>query len=190
MATETAISALSSPQEKLLLRLLSTADNLHRMFQQRLRPFGLTPTQYNVLRILRAASGPGLTGLTCSAIGRSMVTPVPDITRLLARMKAQHLIRQQRDKTDRRVVWTFITKNGLDLLATLDATMERAPRELFRALDCQQVNQLSLLLEQVMGGHGCPMGSPTHSKGALPAHLTGPISAAKRPGTIPPRPTE
>lgn len=177
MASEAPQSAFSSPQERLLLRLLSTADNLHRLFQQRLRLFGLTLTQYNVLRILRAAPDPGL---TCSAIGRSMITPVPDITRLLARLQTQRLIAQQRDKTDRRVVWTHITTTGLDLLAKLDATVDQAPRELFRTLSCQQVNELSLLLEQVMRGHGCQLAEPP------PVSL----SAAKRPAPTPPHQAE
>jgi hypothetical protein len=45
----------------------------------------LTSTQYNVLRILRGAQPQGL---ACAAIGSRMITAEPDITRLLARLKA------------------------------------------------------------------------------------------------------
>ncbi len=103
----------SSPEEEALLNLMRTADCLQRAFQRMSREWGVTSTQYNVLRILR---GSHPHGLTCSAIGERMITAEPDITRLLARLKALKLIRQQRDRHDRRVVWTQISDAGLDLL--------------------------------------------------------------------------
>ena len=51
---------------------------------QKTRGWGLTATQYNVLRILRGAEPKGL---TCAAIGARMIAAEPDITRLLARLK-------------------------------------------------------------------------------------------------------
>jgi DNA-binding MarR family transcriptional regulator len=133
----------SSPQEEVLLTLMRTADCLHRAFQQRLKPFGLTVTQYNVLRILRGA---GTRGLTCTAIGRMMITPVPDITRLLARLQAQNLLSQQRDSQDRRIVWTHISEEGFEILRKLDAIVERTPRELLQRLSCDEVGELTRLL--------------------------------------------
>jgi DNA-binding MarR family transcriptional regulator len=133
----------SSPQEEVLLTLMRTADCLHRAFQHRLKPFGLTVTQYNVLRILRSA---GSKGLTCTAIGRMMITPVPDITRLLARLQAQDLLSQQRDSQDRRILWTHISERGLEILSKLDAIVERTPRELLQRLNGEEVSELTRLL--------------------------------------------
>src|SRR5882757_8054393 len=113
----------SSPQEEALLNIIRSADCLHRAFQQRLKPFGLTATQYNALRILRGAHS---TGLTCSAIGNMMITPEPDITRLLARLKAQKLVSQRRDQHDRRIVWTHISAQGREVLAKLDGVVDEA----------------------------------------------------------------
>ncbi len=103
----------SSVEEETLLNLLRTADCLQRAFQHKSRDWGVTSTQYNVLRILRGAHPQGL---TCTQIGDRMITADPDITRLLARLKALKLIRQQRDRNDRRVVWTQISDQGLELL--------------------------------------------------------------------------
>jgi DNA-binding MarR family transcriptional regulator len=139
----------SSPQEEVLLSMMRTSDFLHRAFQQRLRPFGLTVTQYNVLRILRGA---GAAGLTCSAIGRMMITQVPDITRLLARLQAQGHLTQQRDSKDRRVLWTHITETGLDVLAKLDVIVDATPRELLSALTCEEVRELTRLLAKARSG--------------------------------------
>jgi DNA-binding MarR family transcriptional regulator len=135
----------SSPQEEALLTLMRSADCIHRAFQQRLKPFGLTATQYNVLRILRGARP---NGLTCSAIGRMMITPEPDITRLLSRLKAQKLLTQSRDKSDRRVVWTRISEAGLNVLEKLDGIVEQAPKDILKGLNCTEVAQLTNLLQK------------------------------------------
>jgi DNA-binding MarR family transcriptional regulator len=144
LGSEQALS-FSSPEEEALLNLMRSADCLHRAMQLRLKPAGLTMTQFNVLRILRAARP---SGLTCSAIGRRMITPEPDITRLLSRLKAQKLLRQQRDLNDRRVVWTHITAQGLEVLSRLDRVVEQTPRELLGRLNREDLRALTSLLQK------------------------------------------
>ena len=134
----------SSLEEEALLNAMRTADCLHRAFARTARGWGITSTQYNVLRILRGARP---RGLTCSAIGSRMITAEPDITRLLGRLKAQKLIRQQRDRDDRRVVWTQIAEAGLALLAEMDPAVEAAPRELLGHMESRQLRALIDLLE-------------------------------------------
>jgi DNA-binding MarR family transcriptional regulator len=134
----------SSAEEETFLNLLRTADCLDRAFQKTSRAWGVTSTQYNVLRILRGAQPQGL---TCSAIGDRMITAEPDITRLLARLKALKLIRQQRDRQDRRVVWTQISEAGLELLRQMDPTVRRTPQKLLGHLSERDLADLTRLLE-------------------------------------------
>lgn len=134
----------SSVEEETLLNIMRTADCLHRAFQRRTRDWSVTSTQYNVLRILR---GSHPEGLTCSDIGRRMITADPDITRLLARLKTNKLIRQQRDRHDRRVVWTEISAVGLDLLRQMDPVVKRTPKELLGHLGEGELAELTRLLE-------------------------------------------
>ncbi len=134
----------SSLEEEALLNLLRTSDCLHRAFQRRSRDWGVTSTQYNVLRILRGAQPEGL---TCSAIGDRMITAEPDITRLLRRMKTLKLICQHRDLRDRRVVWTQISPPGLELLRKMDPEIQNAPRELLGHLNEAELTDLIRLLE-------------------------------------------
>jgi len=140
----------SSPEEEALLNLLRTADCLQRALQRKIRTWGITSTQYNVLRILRGSQP---RGLTCSAIGDRMITAEPDITRLLARLRALKLIRQQRDKRDRRVVWTQISPAGLALLAETDPVVQDFPRELLGHLGSDQLATFIHLLE--LARHNC-----------------------------------
>lgn len=149
--------SFSSREEEALLNLMRTADLLQRGVQRKIRPWGITATQYNVLRILRGA---GAEGLACAAIGQRMITAEPDITRLLARLKALRLVRQRRDRQDRRVVCTQITEAGLGLLRSMDPMMERAPAELLGHMSHAQLSQLSRLLECAR----TPAKEPAHRK--------------------------
>jgi len=134
----------SSLEEEALLNLMRTSDCVNRAFQKRARHWGVTSTQYNVLRILRGAKPQGL---TCSAIGDRMITAEPDITRLLARMKTLKLIRQQRDRHDRRVLWTQISASGLELLKQMDPEILQTPKDLLGHLNRAELSEFVRLLE-------------------------------------------
>ena len=162
----------SSPQEEALLNLMRSADCLHRSMQQRLKPSGLTLSQFNVLRILRAAR-PG--GLTCSAMGRMMITPVPDITRLLARLKAQKLLYQQRDLQDRRVVWTRITPAGVETVSKLDSVVEQAPADLLKELAADELRELTRLLKKARCCGGKNSGMQASLTGKPPSLRSTPL---------------
>lgn len=134
----------SSIEEEVMLNLMRTSDTLHRVFHRIIRKWGITSTQYNVLRILRGAQPHGL---TCAAIGSRMITAEPDITRLLGRLKTLKLVRQHRDRNDRRVVWTQISEAGLELLKSTDPVIEQLPQELLGHLGQRDLTELIRLLE-------------------------------------------
>jgi DNA-binding MarR family transcriptional regulator len=134
----------SSIEEEALLNLIRTADCVNRAFHLAVRGWGVTSTQYNVLRILRGAHP---AALTCSEIGLRMIATDPDITRLLGRLKALKLIRQNRDRHDRRIVLTRISDAGLDLLKQMDPTVQRLPLEMLGNLSKTELGELIRLLE-------------------------------------------
>jgi DNA-binding MarR family transcriptional regulator len=136
----------ASAEEEALLNLLRTADFVERSIQRRTRAWGITSTQYNVLRILRGA---GPHGLTCNAIGERMIAAEPDITRLLSRLKALKLIRQRRDPRDRRVVRTQIAEPGLALLRKMDPEFRSTPKEMLAHLSRAEIAETIRLLEKV-----------------------------------------
>jgi DNA-binding MarR family transcriptional regulator len=114
-----------SLEQQAFLDLLRTAESLTYELAEALRPYGLTHTQYNALRILRGA---GEQGATCSEVSERMVTRVPDVTRLLDRLEAMGLIARARADADRRIVRTRITAQGLAILAGLDEPVLRLHR--------------------------------------------------------------
>jgi len=109
-----------------LVSILRTSAILEHQLGEALRPFGITPTQHNVLRILRGAGAAGLCG---REVAERMVARVPDVPRLLERMEAVRLVSRERDPADRRHVAARITRKGLDLLERVNpviAAVERA----------------------------------------------------------------
>ena len=131
-------------EAKVFVSLLRTADTLARDAEALLKPYGLSTTQYNVLRILRGA---GENGLGCSEVGAKLITRDPDITRLFDRMEARGVISRAREKEDRRVVKTRITAEGLRLLAELDEPVRQTHRQQFRHMREVQLRRLLALLE-------------------------------------------
>ena len=106
-----------SLEQEVYLSILRTASELSYAVDQFFRPFDITPSQYNVLRILRGA---GTDGLCRNEISERMVTPTPDMTRLLDRMEKTGWVTRERAEEDRRQVSTHITRSGMDLLARLE----------------------------------------------------------------------
>jgi DNA-binding MarR family transcriptional regulator len=133
-----------SAEEEVSLNLLRTAARLEHAVAEGLKPFGLTPTQYNALRILRGA---GDAGLCRNEVGARMLAPVPDATRLLDRLEAAGLISRHRGGDDRRFVTARITRAGIDLLAELDAPVERMHERLYGHMPKADLRRLAGLLE-------------------------------------------
>lgn len=134
----------SSREEEAFLNLGRTWETLLGRFAELLKQFQLTPTQYNMLRILRGA---GADGLTCSEASARMITAEPDVTRLLDRLEARKLIFRERSKADRRIVLTRITQQGLDLLTTIQRPAEKLLRRNLGHLGQQKLADLIATLE-------------------------------------------
>jgi len=133
-------------EEEVFLNIQRTADVMMQEVTDVLRPFGLSPTQYNILRILRGA---GDTGVTCKDIGARMITRDPDITRLLDRLERRNLLTRNRAKEDRRFVAIRITEEGRALLQELDQPIAAKQIALMRHLNQQEMNETIEMLERI-----------------------------------------
>jgi len=134
----------ASLEDEALVALQRTADGLDWQLSEMLKAHGLSPTQYNALRILRGA---GEEGRSCSEIAERMINRDPDITRLVDRLERRRLVVRSREGRDRRVMTTRITHAGLELLQSLDRPIEEFNRKLLGHLGEQQLRTLIKLLE-------------------------------------------
>ena len=132
-------------EEEVVLNLARTADRLYADTNRLFKAHGITPAQYNVLRILRGQGEP----LCCQEIASRMINQLPDITRLVDRLEGAGLAQRQRTSEDRRVVLTRITDRGLALLLELDEPALELHRCQLKHLSRAELAELNRLLVKV-----------------------------------------
>jgi DNA-binding MarR family transcriptional regulator len=135
-----------SLEQEALLSVVRTSADLMDRFELFLRPYGITGTQYNVLRILRGAEP---NGLCRNELRDRMLTRMPDVTRLLDRMEEAGLVERTRDSDDRRMVTSRITTKASQLLATLDVPVAENEKHFFSGISQDQIQTLIDVLEAV-----------------------------------------
>ena len=138
----------ASLEHEAILGLLRTAALFDHATDEALRPFGVTGTQFNVLRILRGAGDAGLCG---REIGERMINRVPDVPRLLERLEKAGLISRERDSNDRRHVTARISAAGLELLDAVGA-VSNPMEQRFKQLTQDQLRTLIDALDSVRAG--------------------------------------
>lgn len=137
---------IETPEERVLIALVRAAWATSAQSNAVVRKAGLSPSQYNVLRILRHA---GAEGLTRNGIGDRMVTRDPDLTRILSGLTQMRAVKNRRSSVDGRSRVSVITRRGRLLLIGLDDDVRRAAISSLSGLKPAQLQRLEGLLEAV-----------------------------------------
>jgi len=138
-----------SLEQEAALNLRKTCDTLAGLEAETFRPTELSPTQYNVLRILRGAGA----ALPCGEIAARMITREPDMTRLLDRLEKRGLLSRARQQSDRRVVKISITDKGRGVLEKLDDAVIDVHKRQLGHMAPAKLKKLIELLEQAREPH-------------------------------------
>ncbi|MEZ4455229.1 MAG: MarR family transcriptional regulator [Gemmatimonadales bacterium] len=149
MPTPAEAMGIETPEERVLIALVRAAWAASTRSNAVVRRAGLSPSQYNVLRILRHA---GTEGLSRNAIGERMVTRDPDLTRILSGLIRMRAVRDRRSPVDRRSRVSEITDHGRALLDTLDDDVRQAAISSLGGLEPAQLRRLETLLSAVRSG--------------------------------------
>jgi DNA-binding MarR family transcriptional regulator len=137
---------IGSIYEEAALEVLVTAERLKAESAEIFKDYDLTPTQYNVLRILRGAKEEGL---ACGEISDRMITRDSDITRVLDRLESRGLITRERQTADRRIVRAFISEKGLRIVNELDGPVPAWYSARLSGLNDGELKTLINLLEKI-----------------------------------------
>ena len=105
-------STFANNRIKALLNILYTANWISNHQNDFFKSFGISPQQYNILRILNGANG----SLKVQTIKERMIDRSPNATRLMDKLCAKKLIERIPCPEDRRVVHIEITEAGKKLL--------------------------------------------------------------------------
>jgi DNA-binding MarR family transcriptional regulator len=141
-----------SLEEEVYIAIRLTSQVMDQPWARYLRKTeGISPSQYNLLRILRGA---GADGRTMREIADRMINRDPDVTRLADGTVKLGLARRMRDTEDRRVVKLFITEKGLEMLTRLDQAVEVFLKQALGGLGPKRLQMLRDLLSHARAGFG------------------------------------
>ena len=138
-----------SPAVEAMLNLLVAADHVRAAIERVAAKFGITHSQYNVLRILRGA---GTEGLPRCEIAARMLERAPDVTRLLDRLEKQELVLRERSAEDKRHSLARISVKGLQMLEEIEPEIA-AETDLFgERLSFAECVALTSICEKIYDG--------------------------------------
>ena len=135
-------SRFESNRVKAFLNLIYTANWIASQQNTFFKPYGISPQQYNILRILRGASAP----LKVQTIKERMLERAPNATRLMDKLCDKSFIKRFNCEEDRRVVKIEITDSGLSLLELIDKEMKN---DYLDNLTEEEAGVLSDLLDKI-----------------------------------------
>ena len=136
-------SKFPSEKVKAFINIKYTANWLNSQENEFFKPFGISPQQFNILRILKGAGKP----IKVQQIKDRMIERAPNATRLMDKLCAKDLIERIPCPEDRRVVNIAITDNGLKLLAQIAESLPK--NDWLGKLSETEAAQLSDLLDKI-----------------------------------------
>ena len=144
---EELLSKFESEQQKAMLNVLFTANWLRSRQTAVYKPFGISPQQYNILRILRGAKG----RMNMNSVKERMIARAPNATRLTDKLIAKGLVERERCEEDRRVVYVRISPKGLDLLARIDVVNRSDMKDLIERVSEAEAEWTNRALDHMRG---------------------------------------
>ena len=137
-----------SPVIEAVFNLVVAADHVRARTDDVCEAFGISASQYNVLRILRGVHPDGHP--RCE-IARRMLERAPDITRLIDRLEAQDLVERDRSQSDRRLSISRITQKGLALLTRMTPRIRDLNIYFSERISRRDRRELSRICEGIYG---------------------------------------
>ena len=133
--------------KKTYLNILYTQNLITEEFNEILKPFDLSPEQFNVLRILR---GQNPSPATINLLKSRMLDKMSDTSRIVDRLVQKGLVVKESNAVDKRAVDIRISDKGLELLELMD--QEVSLSELISSnLTEQDATTLNDLLDKMRG---------------------------------------
>ena len=132
-------------EKKTLLNVMYTQNVISEKFNEILKPFDLSPEQFNVLRILRGQKG---NPANMSMIQERMIAKTSNTTRLVDKLLLKELVLREVCPNNRRKMEITITEKGLELLLQLDPLVEAHERAFSKNVSVEELELLNELLEK------------------------------------------
>ena len=135
-----------SEYQKLLLNVIFTGNWLNSQSIKSFKPFGVSPQQYNVLRILK---GQHPNAITVNQIAERMLDKNSNASRLVDKLVLKDLIKRETCKSDRRQMDVAITDKGLKLLTNMDKNIEHIDKLIESKIGVKDAEIVNSILDKI-----------------------------------------
>jgi len=143
---ELKMQKFSNEYQRAYLNIIFTANFLEAKMQQQLKAFNLTPSQFNVLRILRGQKGCPMNALS---IQERMIHRTSNVTRIIEKLVEKDLVTRQNRPDNRRMIDVAITGRGLELLQQADHLAVQAYKDMESVLNPEEAGRLGDWLDAI-----------------------------------------
>jgi DNA-binding MarR family transcriptional regulator len=138
----------ASEFQKMAVNIMFTSSWLNSGNIARFRPHGITPEQFNVLRILR---GSHPHKMRLADVTSRMIDKSSNCTRLVEKLRQKGLVTREICEGNRRQVDIGITDNGLLLLKKIDVQTASWVTQLKNVTQAE-AKEINRLLDKLRGG--------------------------------------
>lgn len=140
-------SSFVNEQHRFVTNLVYTAGWVQSTFARELKPFDISPQQFNILRILNAAGD----WLVMSEVKDGLLEKAPNATRLVDKLLKKTLIERKRSETDRRVVYVRISEGGRALFGEISQLENQVQHALQHHITAEEARLVSEILDKFRG---------------------------------------
>ncbi len=134
----------SSHREKAIVNLIYTQSWVSGKMKEHFAHFGITPKQYNILRILNGAKQP----VSIAYIRERLLDKLSDVSRIIDRLQGRGLVDKKPSKKDRRLIDVKLSCAGNELLQKIGNT-ESGIKNIMSKLSDKEINTLNALLDKI-----------------------------------------
>lgn len=135
-----------SAQQKLVLNIMFTGNWLNSQSIKAFKPYGISPQQYNVLRILK---GQYPNAISVNQIVERMLDKNSNASRLVDKLVLKELVKRETCDKDRRQMDVAITDKGLDLLQEMDSNLEHLDEVIAKIISKKDAEQVNTILDKI-----------------------------------------
>lgn len=138
-------SRLSNEKLDCIAELGKTSAWISNRYTEFLQPYGISPQQFNILRVLRRTAE----WTTMNTVKELLIVKSPNTTRLTDKLVVKKLVKRKRSSTDRRMVFVHITDSGLELLEELDKQHEGPLSEYMDQFTVEEAILMTQILKRI-----------------------------------------
>jgi DNA-binding MarR family transcriptional regulator len=140
-------AGIHTPEEKLMMAVVRVAELFKRRSSCIFNHYGLSFSQYNVLRLLDVAPGGRL---SITQISRRLLVSAPNMSGIAKRLERSAFVVRGSDERDDRKTILQITSAGREMIRSIHNLQDMNVREFLNCLSTEQEQEMLETLKKML----------------------------------------